>query len=289
MAHTVYIAGPMSEYKDTDWNFPAFHAAAERWRRAGWHVSNPAENFDGRTDLPYGVYIREAVTQVARADAIALLPGWERSRGAKLEALIASMIGLDFYAAETMGRILKPSLQVLFTHPSEEEAEDVRVADLHVALSAINGFPLKTGSDGSAAIGSSYFGLSEPVEPAPPQAVPSDRKTAYADFGVLDKFGKQTILEEAQSLVYGDREAAYSHPYDDFARIAGVWGSYIGCAITPLDVAMLMAMLKVCRVKVDIDHFRPPKRDSLVDLAGYAECGNRVAERMAEMATRGDS
>jgi len=95
----------------------------------------------------------------------------------------------------------------------------------------------------------------------------------------------ETILQEAQRLVYGDREAAYSHPYTDFTRIASVWSGYLdGHPITPSDVAQMMVLLKVCRARVDIVHGRPPKRDSLVDTAGYAECASRVAEREVELA-----
>jgi hypothetical protein len=89
-----------------------------------------------------------------------------------------------------------------------------------------------------------------------------------------------TVLQEAQKLVYGDREAAYSHPYDDFKRIAGMWSAYLdGVKITPQDVAQMMVLLKTARVRVDVVHGRKPKRDTLIDIAGYAECGSRVAEK----------
>lgn len=93
----IYIAGPMTGMPEH--NFPAFHAAAERFRRAGWDVANPAENFHGRTDLPRSAYLRADVALLAQCDAIALLPGWDRSGGATLEAVIAAEIGLTFFDA----------------------------------------------------------------------------------------------------------------------------------------------------------------------------------------------
>ncbi len=82
-----------------DHNFPAFHAAAGRFRQAGWDVANPAENFGGRTDLPREAYLRADITMLAQCDAIALLPGWERSAGATLEVVLAREIGLQFFEA----------------------------------------------------------------------------------------------------------------------------------------------------------------------------------------------
>jgi hypothetical protein len=93
----IYISGPMTGQDDH--NFPAFHAAAERFRQTGWEVANPAENFDGRTDLPREMYLRTDMVMLAQCDAIALLPGWERSRGATLEAVLASELGLQFFDA----------------------------------------------------------------------------------------------------------------------------------------------------------------------------------------------
>jgi hypothetical protein len=93
----IYISGPMTGIEDH--NFPAFRVAGERFRKAGWDVANPAENFGGRTDLPREAYLRSDVAMLAQCDAIALLPGWEESRGATLEAIIATEIGLSFFDA----------------------------------------------------------------------------------------------------------------------------------------------------------------------------------------------
>jgi len=98
----IYISGPMTGIEDH--NFPAFHAAAERLREAGWDVANPAENFDGRTDLPRETYLRADVALLAQCDAIALLPGWRDSRGARLEYALAQELGLDVFDAVTLNR-----------------------------------------------------------------------------------------------------------------------------------------------------------------------------------------
>lgn len=99
-AKRVYIAGPMTGYPDC--NFAAFHAAAERLAQAGWKVFNPAENFGGRKDLPREEYLRLDLAVLARCDAIAMLPGWEDSRGAKLEYLVARELGCTIIDATTL-------------------------------------------------------------------------------------------------------------------------------------------------------------------------------------------
>jgi hypothetical protein len=79
---------------------------------------------------------------------------------------------------------------------------------------------------------------------------------------------RRSMLEEADSLVNGDRNVDYGDPIDDFRRTAGMWGHYLGMALDPHDVAAMMAMLKLSRIR-----WSPGKRDNWVDLAGYAACG----------------
>jgi len=112
-ARRIYIAGPMTGLPEH--NFPAFHAAAERLRKAGWEVVNPAENFGGRTNLPRERYLREDVAQLVRCDAIALLPGWKDSRGAKLEYLLARELGLkviDIATLQPLTRAPRPAVDL---------------------------------------------------------------------------------------------------------------------------------------------------------------------------------
>jgi hypothetical protein len=110
----IYVAGPMTGY--ADFNFPAFHAAAARLRQAGWEVVNPAENFGGRTDLPHETYLRADVILLAQCDAAAMLPGWEESRGAKLEYLLARELSLELLDAETLQPLHHPPTPTLGLH-----------------------------------------------------------------------------------------------------------------------------------------------------------------------------
>ena len=91
----IYIAGPMTGYED--FNFPAFHEAARGLRLLHHDPLNPATSFDGRQDLDYEMYIREAVRMVAAADAILMLPNWAHSKGARMELHVALTIGMPTF------------------------------------------------------------------------------------------------------------------------------------------------------------------------------------------------
>lgn len=96
----IYLAGPMTGYPEH--NFPAFHAAAKRLNEAGWEVVNPADNFSGRTDLPRSSYLRADVALLLQCEAIAMLPAWETSLGAKLEYLLARELQMPVYDAQSL-------------------------------------------------------------------------------------------------------------------------------------------------------------------------------------------
>lgn len=97
----IYIAGPMTGMPDH--NFPAFNAAAARYRAAGWEVENPVEigeKFGTWEEVDEDPELVEALFEaeyqaVVRSDAILLLPGWEDSRGTRVELRLALSVGLD--------------------------------------------------------------------------------------------------------------------------------------------------------------------------------------------------
>lgn len=92
-----------------------------------------------------------------------------------------------------------------------------------------------------------------------------------------------SVLEEAQLLIYGERQGDYGPPTDSFQSIAGLWTAYLETkrrmsptlevTLDPVDVAHMMLLLKVSRNTTG-----GYKRDNPVDMAGYAGCIERIVE-----------
>lgn len=110
----IYIAGPMRGRPE--YNFPAFRTAAELFRRRGWIVVSPVEVgllFGNNPEVHGSEYIREDLIHLARCHAIALLPGWEASTGARCEVAVALTLGLQFFDAETSAAAVPPARAVV--------------------------------------------------------------------------------------------------------------------------------------------------------------------------------
>ncbi|WP_345956747.1 DUF4406 domain-containing protein [Pseudomonas fulva] len=104
-ANRVYIAGPMTGLPE--FNFPAFHAMAATMRAEGWHVENPAEH--GHVNgAEWADYLRFDIGRLSTCEAMMLLPGWSRSRGARLEVHIAKEIGMRILLAASAEAIDTP-------------------------------------------------------------------------------------------------------------------------------------------------------------------------------------
>lgn len=81
----------MSGYPD--YNRPAFNAAAAKLRAAGFEVVNPAElDAQDPTVTEWADYLRRDIRALMDCDKVAVLPGWELSRGATLEVHIAQSL-----------------------------------------------------------------------------------------------------------------------------------------------------------------------------------------------------
>lgn len=109
----VYLAGPMRG--KPNFNFPAFHFAAAKLRQEGYEVFSPAEKGEetiltsdpgwitgtSSGGLQENLQFRRKVflldTQYIcnEADAVFLLNGWEKSKGAVAERALAEAIGLE--------------------------------------------------------------------------------------------------------------------------------------------------------------------------------------------------
>lgn len=100
---------------------------------------------------------------------------------------------------------------------------------------------------------------------------------------------RSEILDEAKKCVCGQREQDYGSPESNFQLIADLWNNYLFGAekfppdqavrlkITPTDVAMMMALLKIARIRNG-----GGTGDSFVDLAGYAACGGEICWRTSD-------
>lgn len=87
----IYIAGPMTGLPEL--NFPAFHTAAVALRTLGHDAVNPAE-INADPNAEWLACMRADLAQLVTCDAVYMLPGWEDSRGAKLEHDVACGLGL---------------------------------------------------------------------------------------------------------------------------------------------------------------------------------------------------
>ena len=94
---------------------------------------------------------------------------------------------------------------------------------------------------------------------------------------------RKSILEDAEKCVCGHREEDYGSPEDSFATIADLWTAYSGHLFTPVDVAMMMSLLKIARIAGGRG-----SEDSFVDLAGYAACGGEIWSKREAVSRRDD-
>ena len=88
----VYLSGPMAGLPEL--NFPAFNAAAATLRAKGLTVVNPAE-LNPDTAMTWEQCMRADIKALCDCDALAMLPGWERSKGAHLELHVAHRLGMQ--------------------------------------------------------------------------------------------------------------------------------------------------------------------------------------------------
>jgi hypothetical protein len=82
-----------------------------------------------------------------------------------------------------------------------------------------------------------------------------------------------SILKEAESLIYGDRNQQYGHPLDNHSTTAAFFNAYLAALrrrgkheLDAEDVCWLNVLQKVSREATT----GARKRDTAVDVAGYA-------------------
>ena len=87
-------------------------------------------------------------------------------------------------------------------------------------------------------------------------------------------YSRADILDTAKEYVTKDRAAQHGDMESNFARIAEYWSVHLDTPVYPDDVAVMMTLLKVARIKSNFEH-----PDNWVDGAGYMACGGELATK----------
>ena len=104
----IYISGPMSGH--VDMNRSAFNAAESLLRRGGYRPLNPVRNGVDEA-APYLEHMRADLRMLLEADAVAVLPDWERSNGARIEVGLAQSLNMN----------VRPLPDFVFDEPEESD------------------------------------------------------------------------------------------------------------------------------------------------------------------------
>lgn len=83
---------------------------------------------------------------------------------------------------------------------------------------------------------------------------------------------RQTVCQEADQIINGQRRSDYGGVKESFGRIAKLWSAALDHEVTAEQVGLCMILLKVSRATQGF------QRDSLVDIAGYAGCIAKVLD-----------
>ena len=149
--HTLYLGGPMTGH--ANFNFPAFHAAADDLRSRGYVVVSPAEldspaakkaaeeSPDGdpshyAENESWGDLLARDVKLIADGgiEAIVVLPGWHTSRGAKLETFVARLCGVPILEYPDLNEVHVDLIDV--AHGVKEAHSKIPINTLRSALPA---------------------------------------------------------------------------------------------------------------------------------------------------------
>ncbi len=109
----------------------------------------------------------------------------------------------------------------------------------------------------------------------PTTGVSAEVQTSYEEHNDLTPQPLATrgnLLDVAKAYITKDRQADHGDAEDNFSRIAQYWSVHLGTPVKAHDVAVMMALLKVARIKQNPNHI-----DNWVDGAGYFACGGEIA------------
>ena len=79
------------------------------------------------------------------------------------------------------------------------------------------------------------------------------------------------ILDAAKQCVTVDRAATHGEAENLFGLISAYWSAHLDHAVAPHDVAVMMTLMKLARMKANPQHV-----DSAVDAAGYSALAGEI-------------
>lgn len=82
-----------------------------------------------------------------------------------------------------------------------------------------------------------------------------------------------TILQQADEIINGDRANDYGSVTENFSRIAVRWSQHFGVEVTAQQVGLCLIELKLARLVNSPEH-----RDSIMDVAGYVGCLDKLSK-----------
>ena len=89
----------------------------------------------------------------------------------------------------------------------------------------------------------------------------------------LDRTLKRAeILRTAEKYITQDRAEQHGSMEENFTTIANYWSEHLGTKVTAIDVAIMMSLLKIARLKSNAKN-----SDNWVDGCGYMACGGELA------------
>ena len=94
------------------------------------------------------------------------------------------------------------------------------------------------------------------------------------------KLTRAEVLDTAKEYVTKDRASDHGDMEDNFKTIAIYWSVHLNCEVLPVDVGVMMLLLKAARAKSN-----PKHADNYIDAAGYAACAAELATEDKEGAT----
>ena len=93
----IYLSGPMTG--KPNYNRAAFNAEDYRLSLLGYTTWNPAHLPDGFPYLAY-IAIDLLIMALGRFDVLSMLPGWQSSRGVRIERWAAWLLGMVIVEAD---------------------------------------------------------------------------------------------------------------------------------------------------------------------------------------------